>query len=166
MSVDLSQFKGALTREVTPLGGALPSGLSATALTSYLTDAFWEARLDGFFVGYTVDTNGIVTNMNGGEDLDRKWVALIVLYAGIKILRNQILNTKTQFKAKAGPVEFEQAVSATMLAEMLKQLRESKAQILAEQDDLLGQTPTYYIDAFSTRVFDWPSYWGSPELTG
>lgn len=166
MAVDLSDYVDSLRREITPLGSDIFSTVNATALTGYLSDAFWEARLDGFMTNYVADEDGVVTPTSGTTDLDRRYVALVVLYAGIKILRNRILNMNTSFRAKAGPVEFEQQNSATMLAEMLKQLRATKDRILEELDDAEAMTTVLYLDAFSVRLFDGSSYWGSAELTG
>ncbi len=165
MAVDLSedQYIASLKREVTPLGSTLFAGVPDEAWLGYLTDAFWAAKLDGFMEGY-VEEDGEVEHESGGPDLDRKFVALIVLYAGIQILRNRIMNMNTGFRAKAGPVEFEQQNSATMLAEMLKQLRATKDKILDELDDY--QSNTMVLDALSVRTFSSSSYWGSIELTG
>lgn len=165
MAVDLSDFVESLRREITPLGTNLFSGVGDADLVGFMTDAFWEAKLDGFLPGFVADEDGIVTNEVGTTDLDRKYVALIVLYAGIRILRNRILNTNTGFRAKAGPVEFEQQNSATMLAEMLKQLRATKDKIL-EELEAMDVSGVMVLDAFSVRLFDSTSYWGSIELTG
>lgn len=170
MSVELSNYVATLTRQVTPLGGSLPAGVTNSQMIGYLVDAFWQARLDGLMVGFACDTQGSITPLHGGDpDLDQRYVAMIVLYAAITILSNQILQSaggSTKFRAKAGPVEFEQetATSATVLAEMLKQLRLTKDQILEELDSLVGVTHTYYLDAYSVRALDYRSYWGSPEL--
>lgn len=98
--------------------------------------------------------------------MPREDLAMVILYAGIKMLRNRILNTDTSFKAKAGPVEFERQSSATMLAEMLKQLAKTKDRILEAADEAEA-TAVMLIDAYSTRVFGaTPSYYASPELSG
>ena len=166
MAVDLSeeQYIASLQREVTPLGASLFSNVSDDVWVGYLTDAFWEAKLDGFMEGY-IEDEGEIVHESGGPDLDRRFVALIVLYAGIRVLRNRILNMNTGFRAKAGPVEFEQQNSATMLAEMLKQLRSTKDRVLEELDEWEA-TKTMVLDALSVRTFDSASYWGSIELTG
>jgi len=170
MAVDLSedQYIDSLKREVVPLGSTLFGAVTDAQWLGYLTDAFWEAKLDGFMTGYVADEDGVVTNETGGSDLDRRFVALIVLYAGIRILRNRILNMNTGFRAKAGPVEFEQQNSATMLAEMLKQLRATKERIIEELEEAGSGDPTgvLLLDAFSTRLFSSSSYWGSIELMG
>lgn len=164
MAVELSSFVGSLQREVVPLGSGLFADVTPEQWTAYLTDAFWEARLDGFMEGYSADDTGSIEALDG-VDLDRRYVALVVLYAGIRVLRNRILNMNTGFRAKAGPVEFEQQNSATMLAEMLKQLRTTKDRILQELDEAEA-TAVLALDAFSVRLFDSGSYWGSRELTG
>jgi hypothetical protein len=168
MSVDLADFADSLRREVTPLGSTLFADVTDDQLAAYLADAFWEAKLDGFLTGYVADEDGIVTNeTSSSADLDRKYVALIVLYAGIRILRNKILNTNAGFRAKAGPVEYEQQNSATVMAEMLKQLRATKDHILDDLDSSSSEsTHVMVLDAFSTRLFDSASYWGSINLAG
>lgn len=167
MAVDLSetQYVDSLKRAVTPL--ATPTLFASTPKATwvgYLTDAFWEAKMDGFMTGFT-EADGEITNTGGGDDVGREFVALVVLYAAIKILSMQILNTNTQFRAKAGPVEFEQQSSATMLAEMLKQLERTKMRVILELDQI-ANTDTLVLDALSVRTFELPSYWGSVELTG
>lgn len=167
MSVDLAddEYTASLKRTVTPLGSTIFDSVGADDWTGYLTDAFWDARLDGFMVGYTIADDTEIVSESGGADLGREWVSLVVLYAGIKILTNKILNTNTKFSAKAGPVEFAQESSATMLAEMLKQLAATKNRIIAELDEI-GESTTLVLDGLSVRTFEFASYWGSPELTG
>lgn len=167
MAVDLSEdeYIDSLKREVTPLGSSVFDAVDSAVWLGYLTDAFWEAKLDGFMVGYVADEDGEITNESGGADLPRQYIALVVLYAGIRVLRNRILNMNTGFRAKAGPVEFEQQNSATMLAEMLKQLRATKDRIIDELDS--GEvTSVLALDAFSARLFEPSFYFGSPELMG
>lgn len=171
MAVDLSedQYIDSLKREVIPLGSTLFAAVEPAQWLGYLTDAFWEAKLEGFMPGFVADEDGVITNESepSGPDLDRRFVALVVLYAGIRILRNRILNMNTGFRAKAGPVEFEQQNSATMLAEMLKQLRATKERIIEELEEQANDpTGVLVLDAFSTRLFNSASYWGSIELTG
>lgn len=164
MAVDLADFIETLKREITPLGTAPYTAVTDVAWVGYLSDAFWEARLDGFMPGYICDEDGSISPVaTGTVELDRKNVALIVIYAGIRVLRNKILNTNTQFRAKAGSVEFEQQNSATMLAEMLRQLKDTRDRIIYHE--LLQGTDAYLLDAYSTRMF-WPtSYYGSINFT-
>lgn len=170
MALDLSDYVESLQREVIPPGSNLFANVDATAWAGYLSDAFWEARLDGFLTGYSADDDGAVTRIvdTVPEDMPRQYVALVVLYAGIRVLRNKILNTQTSFRAKAGPVEYETQNGATMLAEMLKQLAATKNRLIeaAEQTSDVNTTVVAMFDAYSTRLFEPVSYFGGPELVG
>ena len=136
MSVDLSDFVPSLLREVNPPGENILATTSDDDLVGYLADAFWEARLDGLLDGWSCDEDGIVTPASaGGADLPREGVGIVVLYAGIKLLRNRVLGTNTMYRAKAGSVEFEQQNSATLLVEMLKQLRDARKALLESVGD-------------------------------
>lgn len=164
MAVDLGDYVGALRREVSPPGSSTFSAVPDEVLEGYLADAFWEARLDGFLKDYTANALAVVTRVdNGTEDIPREQIALIVLYAGLKILRNQLINTQTRFSAKAGPVQFETESSANLMTEMAKQLSAVRDRLLAVEDQ---DTPTYLIDAswvratssispFGTGYLDW-----------
>lgn len=162
MAVDLGDYIPSLKREVTPPGSDLFSGVDDATWRGYLADAFWESRLDGFLGGFTSDESGLVTATDGGDDITRDLVGLVILYAGIKVLRNRIMNLDTSFRTQAGPVEFEVQKSANLLTEMLKQLKEHKDRIL---DDVnLGPTETYYFDGYTQRNFDGESYFGERDL--
>src|SRR4051812_13836833 len=123
MAVDLSDYVDTLRREVTPPGSITFATVSDDVFTGYLADAFWEVKLDGFNEAYVCDADGIVIPLgdpqvsnvaNGftpsdyvdGVDMPRDQVALVCLYAGIKILRNKLMEANTRIRAKAGPVEF------------------------------------------------------------
>lgn len=165
MAVDLSeeQFINSLKREVIPLGADLFGDIDEDAWIGYLVDAFYEAKLDGFLDGYSADEEGVITpDEPSDEDIDRKYLALVILYAGIRILRNRILNMNVAFRAKAGPVEYEQQNSASVLAEMLRQLRDTKDRIISGLESNLSDVEV--LDAYSVRLFSSASYWGSPEL--
>jgi hypothetical protein len=169
MAVELTDFVAALKRSVEPPGGTIFAGVGNSTWIGYLSDAFWEARLDGFLADYTLEDEVLshLTLVNA-TDKERQAMALVILYASIKVLRNRILNmgTSTKLRAKAGPVEFEQenANSATMLAEMLKQLKSAKDRILDAIDN--GATEVVMFDALSTRFYSAVSYHGAPELSG
>jgi hypothetical protein len=162
MAIDLADYAPSLRREVTPLGTTMFAAVTDNDLTAYLTDAFWEARLDGFLTGYAADEDGVVTPTSGSTDLSLAGVALVVMYAGIRVMRTQILNMGTDFRAKAGPVEFEKQNSAIMLREMLKQLYDRRT-LLIERS--LAMTDVHLVDAYSTRMLNSGSYYGAPELT-
>ncbi len=102
-----------LKRAVAPPGGfdaAFPDADDDT-LVAYITDAYGEARLDGFFLEGSVDwlTGEFDPEITQGE------AALVVIYASMNILGTQIRNTGTKSKYKAGPVEYETEFSAGVL---------------------------------------------------
>lgn len=158
MPVDLSDYVDSLRREVTPPGNDIFDGVDDLVFTGYLTDAFWEARLDGFLTRWSADLEGIVTPVSGTEEIPRELIGLVILYAGIKILRNRIMNLNTSFRSKAGPVEYEVQNSANLLTEMLKQLAARKDSLLEEARQV--STPTFYVDAYAVRGHSPGSYWG------
>lgn len=165
MAVELEEFSDSLLREVNPPGSVAFAGLRTVELVGYLADAFWEARLDGFLEGLTCDPDGLVEPTEaGGADISRQEIALIIIYAGVRMLRNAILNKNTRFSAKAGSVEFETENSANVLTESLKALQATKTRLL----DSLGSgsgTLVHVFDALSVRTYDALSYRGGIELT-
>lgn len=171
MAVDVSEYIGSLKRAVQPPGTDLYPGVTDDEWAGYLTDAFWEARLDGFLGDWTVYAGNSPSDSEirpvatGGADITEREMALVILYASLTILRGRILNLGASFRGKAGPVEFEQQSSATVLAEMLKQLRATKDRIVDALDDS-EQTAVVLIDAYSTRLYSELSYFGGMELMG
>lgn len=188
MAVDLSDYVETVRREVAPPGSTAFNGVTDDVFTGYLSDAFWEVKLDGFIEPYLCDADGIVIPISDPQapniangftpsafdpatDMPRDQVALVCLYAGIKIIRNRLLETSSRTRAKAGPVEFEQDFSANLLVEMLKELQAVRNRLLYlktyNQDVSL-------IDAFSARsasaaaysgyLYDWyAGAFGSPS---
>ena len=156
MAVDLADFIPSLKLEVSVPGvaGILDSA-SDDDLIGTLVDAFWLARLDGFFPAYTCDEDGLITPVAvGGEDLPREGVSVVLLYGGIKVIRNKILGTGSTFRAKAGSVEYETATSAMVLTELLKQLRETQKKLLEH----------VAYDATTVETFDWVQRYIPVEL--
>jgi hypothetical protein len=121
MAVDLSDLVENLKREVNAPGlDQFPDATDAQYLGN-LQDGFWEAYLDGAITGYT-ESDGIVTMTSATEDFPRDLQQLVIFYAGARILRNQLRDIKTMFKAVAGPVSFENQQSASLLVAILKDL--------------------------------------------
>jgi hypothetical protein len=151
--VDLADFVPSLRREVTPPGSDVFSDVSDDVFTGYLADAFWEARLDGFLPAWEADEDGVVTPVPPNTvDLPRDQIAAILIYAGVRVLRNQILNTQTSFQATAGPVSYQVQNSATMLVEMLKQLKAVKDRLVDNIAIDQPGTVIGYIDAYAARL--------------
>jgi hypothetical protein len=159
MSVDLSDYTDVLRREVTPPGSTLFATVADDTFTGTLADAFWEAVLDNLITGYTCTADGIITPINTGDpEFPRQQIALVVLYGGLKILRNQLVNTKTRLTAKAGPVEYTAETGSNVITSMLKQLEAVRDRLLYLSQ--FGNSQVYLIDALSVRQASTSSYSG------
>lgn len=122
-----------------------------------LADAFAEAQLDGFFGSMVLDVElGEVT-----PDLSVAGAALVVIYAGMRLTRQQLrtLNTRTAYKA--GPVEYETERSAGALTEELKQLKTRRDQILANAIRAgRNAGTTFVLDGYVSRAAGYNFYGG------
>lgn len=147
MAVDLFDLVESLKREVSTPGSTVLG--EDDEYLGHLQDSFWEVRLDGMLAGY-VETDGSVSPISGTTELGRDLQQLVVLYAGIRIVRNELRQLKTVFRSKAGPVEFETQQAATVLTEILKELREKRHTVLSRLSDL-GSAESFYIDAVIER---------------
>jgi hypothetical protein len=180
---DLSNYTANLQREV--MDPTVAAEAQFTSLTDddwlgHLSDAFWEARLDGVLKGYTCDDNGIIytvgtvvaagsasatalgppdpaqqyavnTNMSWSADGQaREMVQLVILYASFRILRNMLRAMRTAFSAAAGPTRFEYQQSASLLTEIMRDVVNRRNLILARLSDL-GTTQVSVIDSIMAR---------------
>lgn len=160
MAVDLADLVDPLTREVNPPGTDLFPDATEDEWVGQLADSFWEAKLYGFFDNYR-EVEGFVTPITGDEDLPRDQQQLIVLFAGLRVIRNELKNTNTMFRAKAGPVEFETQNSANLLRDVLKDIRSKVDLVLANLSDL-ASTTTAYIDSLvgtDESLYFQDTYW-------
>lgn len=149
MAVLLEDLIPSLQREVSPPGEDLfPDAIDDEWLGN-LQDAFWDARLDGLLEGFT-EAEGVVSPMSGTTDMTRDLQQLVVLYAGIRIVRNHLRALNTLFRAKAGPVEFETQKSANLLKGLLDELHARRNLVLTRLSDV-GSVDSYYIDALVAR---------------
>lgn len=162
MAVDLGDLIESLQREVSPPGENLFPDATDDEWFGNLQDSFWDARLDGLLEGYT-EQDGQVTPISGDVELTRDLQQIVVLYAGIRIVRNHLRALNTLFRAKAGPVEFETQKSAQMLAGLLDELRERRRILLTRLGDM-GVTDSFYIDALIAR--DESLRWGDTYWWG
>jgi hypothetical protein len=154
MAVDLIDYADVLRRETSPPGAdEQTAGADDDTLLGYLLDAFWEARLDGLLSAWTADRDGIVTPVNpAGVDLGRDHVALLVLYAAVRMLRNRVLNTSMRFRVVAGPVEYETQNSATVLADLHATLNGAKQRVLDAVETARTESRAYLVDAYAVRA--------------
>ena len=148
MSVDLGDLVEVLQREVSPPGTNLFPNATDDEFLGNLQDAFWEAKLFNFF-GLYIEADGLVTPSSpAGADMSRTEQQLIVLFAGARILRNELRNINTSFKAGAGSVSYEVQKSAQLLRDLLADIRSR----IDYHIQSVGATQTYYIDAITGRA--------------
>lgn len=150
MAVDLSDLVDSLKREVNAPGiDQLPGATDADYLGN-LQDGFWEAKLEGIIFDFT-ESDGIVTPISGSDDISRDIQQLIIFYAGYRIVRNQLRNLNTLFRAKSGPNEFETQQAATLLYAVLKDLEKKRALLLVGLSELTS-TKAINIDGILDRM--------------
>lgn len=155
----LEDLVEAFKREVA-VPGAFATDFPSTSdedLAEALKDAYGMARLDGFFGMTEYDqATGTVT-----PDLSVAGASLIVLYAGLRMTRQQLRVLKTVQRYKAGPTEYETQQSAAGLTEDLKQLERRRME-LVDQATRAGRNrgSTFVIDAYAARGSGWQFYGG------
>ena len=149
-TVDLSELIPDLKAAITAPGlTGTYDNVGEEEWVTRLNNAFWTAYNEGMITGFVVSTDGIVSspsNVAMGRDLQQ----LILMYAAINIVQNQLLQIKTLFRAKAGPVEYETQQSANVLKALLDSLLSQKA-IAAERVASMVEIPTFYLDMVATR---------------
>jgi hypothetical protein len=152
-SVDLSELIGDLEGAVTVPGIASPYAASSdTEWLTRLRNAFWTAFNEGVFSGFTCNEDGIVSPSSSGSSttFGRELQQIVILYAAINIVQNQMLQLKNQFRAKAGSVEYETQQSAQMIKAILDSLLIQRNTLLQRLSDL-GWRNTYYYDSVTSR---------------
>jgi hypothetical protein len=133
------------------------------AIRAALGDAFAEAQLDGFFGAMTLDTDYWETT----PDLSTAGTALVVIYAGIRVLRQRLLNQGAENSYKSGPVEYQTRQNSSAQTELLKELERRKNQIILNAGRA-GGTEVFMLDGYLRRgdayyggLYDYEtcSYW-------
>ncbi len=129
MTTNLADMVDAFRREVAVPGTfetVYPDTTEADII-GQLGDALAEVKLDGFYATQTLDL--LTGDIEPGLDLGGQ--ALVVLYAGMRMIRAELRATNTSTRYKAGPVEYETGKSAAGLVQMLKDLAERRAALLS-----------------------------------
>lgn len=136
-------------REVAPPGqfaAAFPSAGDAD-IQGALADGFAEAQLDGFFGTYTLDPDAMTVD----PLLTAAGGALVVLYAGMRTVRNALrMATSTTYKAPG--VEYSVQQSTGALTELLRDQRARRAELLALGRRAAGATTTFVLDGYYGRM--------------
>lgn len=98
-------------------------------LVSVLLDGFAEAHLEGLMTTIDADESGQLD-----AEITRGQGALIVLLAGVRFLRGQLLNSTSHRRYEAGGAVFEEDTPVALLRDILKDLTAQKDRIV---DDLV-----------------------------
>lgn len=170
MATPLTEMIPMLNRELNTPGAEQLPDLGAGDFLGYLADGFWDARLYTMLTQYTLvdgadlgtpqptGTNYITDQSTKEDDLPDEFQMLVVILAGTRMLRNKILTLAVNFKATAGPVDYEQQASATTLRAILASLQRR-----------LDELKVMYTDEFSPGAFvymDGALQRASSELNG
>lgn len=117
-------------------------------LAALLGDAVAEAQLDGFLSGYELDVDFLEVT----PDLTLPMVALLTIYAGHRVLVNEIRNRKNHVRYEAGPTVFEEDQTASMLNELLRQTNDRKKDLVEQAR--LGQLDggVYVADMYVSKA--------------
>jgi hypothetical protein len=171
MATNVNDLIPGLAREINPPGfeqypDALPSDF-----VGYVTDGFWEGRLMGVFEGYTIkdgaelltpDSGTFITDSTDADFPEPDQMFCIII-AGFRLLQRKALNLAANFRAQAGPVEYEQQVSATVLREILQSLERRLEQYKELYSDALSPDVFYYMDGVAQSSYALVA--GLPQLT-
>lgn len=149
MAIDLSDLIESVRREVNAPGLDQLTDATDSDYLGNLQDAFWETVLDGVITGYT-ESDGIVSPTSGTTELSRELQQLVVFYAGFRIIRNQLRNMKTRFRAASGTNEYEVEQAASLLKGILDDMTKRRTLIL-ERIARAEPVRTHYINAVIAR---------------
>lgn len=149
MTVDLADLVEFLEAQVNPPGSDLFPDASEDDWVIRMRNSFWYLKLAGFFSNYR-DNEGLIQPITGDTDLGRDQQQLIILDAAADVVANQMKNTATGFRAKAGPVEYETENSATLLKGVYDDIRRKIRELIGTLGTL-GSVTDVYIDSLVAR---------------
>lgn len=119
-------------------------------LIQVLMDGMGECHLTGLLLDVTCDDDGGVS-----PDLSRGQVGMVVLFAGVRFLRAELLNRQTSVVYEAGSTHYEYTQATNLLRDILKALQDQKDAIINGDYGGAGTTAAsafYMADQFLARV--------------
>lgn len=149
MAVDLFELVDPLKRSVNAPGGDAFPTATDNEFVGYLSDSFWELRMLNMLTEYT-ESDGLIAPINGTTDIPREMQSLIILFAAITIVTNEMKALDTLFRAKGGPAEFEVQKSASLLKDVLAELQRRRL-VVEQQLFAMGEVTDTYIDSVIAR---------------
>lgn len=148
-TIDLSDLIDDMKTELSVPGETSFAAATDAQWLSQLRNAFWECSLDGLITGYT-ESDGIVSPLSGTTPLARDLQQVVIFYAGVRVLRNKLVDLKTRFATEAGPVKYEVEQSAAVLKGILDELIRRRNVWLIRISDV-GHTNASYVDMVISR---------------
>lgn len=115
-------------------------------IAASLGDAFGEAQLAGFFSTMSLDTD----DWSITPDLSTAGAALIVIYAGLRVVRQQLKNASASTTYRAGTTEYSKTQAISLLTEIVKELKERLDRIVANARSGSG-TSVFVLDGYARR---------------
>lgn len=146
---DLADLVEAFKREVA-IPGTFTADFPLTTdddLEAALGDAFAMAQLDGFFPRVVLD----VDVMSVSPDISNAGAALVVLYAGTRMIRQKLRNLGVNRRYKAGPTEYETSVAVGLLVQELKDLQLRLTKLIDQAGGAGRATQVFVIDSYIGR---------------
>jgi len=154
MAVDVSDLVDQLKREVNPPGGSLFPDAIDSEYEGHLADSFWELTVAGYISGQT-ENEGIITEdvatPVAANDLSRPLQQLMIINAGMRIIRIALINLDSLFRSQAGPVEFEVRKSALTLNSAMEHLQKRYDDIVETLPNSNASGQTFYSDVLALR---------------
>lgn len=125
---DINALVPALKRAVAGTGDFAKLFPEATdeLLVGQLEDGLGAVQLDGYLGSFVIDFDAATIT----PDLSQPQGALLVLYASIRMIQADIRNRKNRVHYEAKGNVFEEEQSASVLVEILKDLRETRERFL------------------------------------
>lgn len=149
--MDLADLVPSIKRAVAPPGefDTFFPNTTDDDLAALLADGVAEAQLDGFLSGSSLNLEDAVVT----PDLTSAQAALVVLYSSGRVLTTRLANLKNRTRYKAGSAEAETEQSASVLVELLRNMKERKAQLLQDVK-YGGGTSISMVDLYVSKSVD------------
>ncbi len=120
-------------------------------LLQLLLDGLAEAQREGIMKDVDYDDGGMLE-----PEITKAQGSLIVLYAGIRMIRAELLNRVTHRRYEAGTAVFEEDYNATLYRDILAALKAQKDKIV---DDLVDGGDVFgafqMADQYLARIHPW-----------
>lgn len=164
MATALSSMIPMMSRELNAPGTEQYPDLLGGDYLGYIADGFWDARLAGTLMDYTIvdgadlavpeaaGSDWITDQSTKVDDLPTEYQYMVILFAGTRLLRNKILTLAVNFKATAGPVDYEQQASATTLRAVLASLERRLNELKTMYSESFTPSAMFYMDGTLQRV--------------